>query len=169
MSARACQKWGIVRIEKEWGREAVGRKQECKKGAFLCAAYPSGPLEDLPVDTPCALLQEVVLVIFGPAGVVDEDGEQHHGRLQEEVERGPELEQENGEARDQHSGDLTRQHVEHVVFELQDEGHRQTQGSWAGGRTNTATTAQGILTGFYSIGGKTWSYICFWYNFIAIV
>ena len=68
-------------------------------------------------------------MIFGPAGVVDEDGEQHHGRLQEEVERGPELEQENGEARDQHSGDLTRQHVEHVVFELQDEGHRQTQGS----------------------------------------
>jgi len=95
----------------------------------VSGSYPSGPLKDLAVDQPQILLLQAVLGVFGTAGVVHEDGQQHHRRLQEEVQRRPEVKQEDGEARDEHSRDLTRQHMEHVVSELQDEGDRQTQGS----------------------------------------
>lgn len=95
-------------------------------------AHPSGSLEHLAVDDPQLLLLQAVLQVFGPAGVVDEDGEEDHGRLQEEVQRGPEVEEEEGEGGDQDGGDLARQHVEHVVPELQDESHRQAQGRCGG-------------------------------------
>lgn len=95
-------------------------------------AHPSGSLEHLAVDDPQLLLLQAVLQVFGPAGVVDEDGEEDHGRLQEEVQRGPEVEEEEGEGGDQDGGDLARQHVEHVVPELQDERHRQAQGGCGG-------------------------------------
>lgn len=87
------------------------------------AAYPSGPLEHLSVDDSQFLLLQAVLQVFGPAAVVDEDGQQDHGSLEEEVQRRAEVEEEEGEGGDQDGGDLTRQHVEHVVSELQDEGH----------------------------------------------
>lgn len=88
------------------------------------APYPSGPLEHLSVDDPQFLLLQAVFQVPGPAGVKDEDGQQDRGRLEEEVERGVEVEEEEGEAGDQNGGDLARQHVEHVVSEFQDEGHR---------------------------------------------
>lgn len=94
--------------------------------------HPSGPLKHLSVDDPQLLLLQAVLQVGGPTGVVDEDGEQHDGGLQEEVQRGLEVEEEEREARDQNRGDLAAQHVEHVVPELQDEGHGEAQGRWRG-------------------------------------
>lgn len=87
-------------------------------------AYPSGPLQHLSVDDPQLFLLKAVLQVFGPTGVVDKDGQQDHGSLEEEVQRRPEVEEEEGEGGNQNGGDLARQHVEHVVSELQDEGHR---------------------------------------------
>lgn len=99
---------------------------------YHCAPHPSGPLKHLSVDDAELLLLQAVLRVLGPAGVVDEDGQQHQGGLQEEVQRRVEVEEEEREGSDQHGGDLTRQHVEHVVPELEDEGNRLTQGGWSG-------------------------------------
>ena len=52
----------------------------------VLSTYPSGPLEHLPVDDPQLLLLQAELQVFELAGVVDEDCQQHHGRLQEEVQ-----------------------------------------------------------------------------------
>lgn len=111
------------------GGEASGEKSTC---AF--AAYPSGPLEHLPVDDAQPFLLQAVVQVPEAAGVVDEDGQQDRGSLEEEVQRRAEVEEEEGEGGDQDGGDLARQHVEHVVSEFQDEGHRQTKGGWGDDR-----------------------------------
>lgn len=46
--------------------------------------------------------------------------------MEEEAQRWMEVKKEQGKSGNQHGGDLARQHVEHVVSEFQDEGHRQT-------------------------------------------
>lgn len=89
-----------------------------------CAPYPSGPLEHLSVDDPQLFLLQAVLRVLGSAGVVDKDGQQDHRGLEEEVQRGAEVEEEEREGGDQDSCDLACQYVEHVVSEFQDEGHR---------------------------------------------
>lgn len=95
----------------------------------LCSKpYPSRSLRHLSIDDPPLLVRQAVLQVFRLTGVVDEDGEQDHGGLQEEVQRGAEVEEEERERGDQNSGDLARQHVEHVVSELQDESHREAEG-----------------------------------------
>lgn len=96
--------------------------------------YPSGSLRRLSIDGPRLFLLQAVWQVFGPTGAVDVDGEQDHGGLQEEVQRGAEVEEEEREPGDQNGGDLARQHVEHVVSELQDERHRQAEGRWGARR-----------------------------------
>lgn len=106
----------------------------CTQTGDLCSKpHPSGSLKHLSIDDPQLLLLQAVLQVFGPAGVVDEDGEQDDGGLQEEVQRRAEVEEEERECGDQNGGDLARQHVEHVVSELQDESHRQAESRWGGG------------------------------------
>lgn len=70
------------------------------------APYPSGPLEHLPVDDPQFFLLQSVFQVLGPAGVVDKDGQQDHGSLEEEVQRRAEVEEEEGEGGNQNSSDL---------------------------------------------------------------
>lgn len=53
-----------------------------------------------------------------PAGIVDKDGQQDSGCLEEEVQRRVEVKEEEGEACDQNSSDLASQHMEHVVSEF---------------------------------------------------
>lgn len=88
------------------------------------APYPSGPLEHLSVDDPQFFLLQSVFQVLGPAGIVDKDGQQDHGSLEEEIQRRAEVEEEEGEGGNQNSGDLACQHMEHVVSEFQDKGHR---------------------------------------------
>ena len=89
--------------------------------------HPSRPLQHFPVEHAEPLQLQRVLRVGLAAAVVDEYGQQHHGRLQEEVGCRPEVKEEQRERGDQHRGDLTRQHVEHVVAELEDERHGQAQ------------------------------------------
>lgn len=90
----------------------------------MSAAYPSGSFRHLSIDDPQLLLLQAVLQVFRAAGVIDKNGQQDHRRLQEEVQGGVEVEAKEGDGGDQDGGDLTRQHVEHVVSELEDESHR---------------------------------------------
>lgn len=61
------------------------------------ASYPSGPLEHLSVDDPQLFLLQGVFQVLGPTGVVDKDGQQDRGSLEEEVQRRVEVEEEEGE------------------------------------------------------------------------
>lgn len=71
--------------------------------------------------------------VFGPAGIVDENCQQDDGSMEEEAQCRMEVKQEQGKGWNQDGGDLACQHVEHVVSEFQDEGHRQTQSRWGEG------------------------------------
>lgn len=88
------------------------------------APYPSGSLKHLSIDDPQFFLLQAVFQVLGSAGVVNKDGQQDHRSLEEEVQRRAEVEEEEGEGGNQNSGDLACQHMEHVVSEFQDEGHR---------------------------------------------
>lgn len=81
-------------------------------------SYPSGPLKHLPVDDPQFFPLQAVFQVLGPAGIVDKDGYQDRGCLEEEVQRRVEVKEEEGEACNQNSGDLAGQHMEHVVSEF---------------------------------------------------
>lgn len=85
--------------------------------------HPSGPLKHFSVQHSQLLSLHDVLWVFDSTGVIDENAEQDHRSQEEKVQRRVEVEKEEGESSDQHRGDLTRQNVEHVVSELQDEGH----------------------------------------------
>lgn len=63
--------------------------------------------------------------VWGFTGIVDKDRQQDDGSMEEEVQWWMEVKKEQGEGGNQDCGDLTRQHVEHVVSEFQDESHRK--------------------------------------------
>lgn len=96
-------------------------------GKDLCllqfATYPSGPFKHLSIDDPQFFLLQAVFQVLGPTSIVDKDGQQHHGSLEEEVQWRVEVKEEKGEGSNQNSSDLACEHMEHVVSEFQDEGH----------------------------------------------
>lgn len=53
---------------------------------FWSVPYPSGPLKHFSVDHPQLFLLKIVLQVFRTAGIVDKDGQQDHGCLEEEVQ-----------------------------------------------------------------------------------
>lgn len=88
--------------------------------------YPAGSLPDLTEEFVPLLLSGIFQALMF-AGIVDKYGQKHHRCFQEEVQRRLEVKDDNGHDGDDHSGDLRSQNVEHVVSELQDEGHGQPQ------------------------------------------
>lgn len=79
-------------------------------------SYPSGPLWCLPDDD--AWLFLIGAHVFGPTGVVDENGHQDDGSMEEEAQWWMEVKKKEGEGGNQDRRDLARQHVEHVVSEF---------------------------------------------------
>lgn len=86
--------------------------------------YPSGPLQCFSNNQ--ARLFLIQVHVFGLTGIVDINCQQDDGSMEEETQWWMEVKKEQGKGRNQDCGDLARQHVEHVVPEFQDEGHRQT-------------------------------------------
>lgn len=77
-----------------WEKECVGLCVCMTTEDLWFTSYPSGPLEHLSVDDPQFFLLQGVLQVLGPAGIVDKDGQQDHGSLEEEVQRRAEVEEE---------------------------------------------------------------------------
>lgn len=87
-------------------------------------SYPSGSLQCFSDNETWLFLIQVH--VFGLTGIVDENCQQDDGSMEEEAQWWMEVKKEQGKGRNQDRGYLARQHVEHVVSEFQDEGHRQT-------------------------------------------